>query len=126
MKFAKSLPFLFLLPIYGCQPGDGCASYKPYIESKSFAIVILKQNAFGREYNVEGYEPNSKKKVVFKDTGGLYIIIRASSTIGDTLVKPKYLPYFLLKKKQFNIKFEIKCDGDVSLPSPPDTIPKTG
>lgn len=87
-------------------------------------MVILKQNEFGRVYEAEGYEPSSKKKGSYTDTGGLYIWIRERAAIGDTLVKPKGLPYFLLKKKQFNIKFEIKCDGSVSLPSPPDTISK--
>jgi len=63
--------------------------------------------------------------VVFEDTGGLYITIRKYVNVGDTLVKFKSKPYFLLKKKQFNIKFEIKCSGDISLPSPADTIPKS-
>jgi hypothetical protein len=111
--------------VSGCQSGDGCAAYKHYIESVACSLVILKQNHFGREYSVEGYNPTNKRKVVFEDTGGLYITIRESVTIGDTLVKLKSKPYFLLKKKQFNIKFEIKCDGDISLLSPADTIPKS-
>jgi hypothetical protein len=111
--------------VSGCQSGEGCAAYKLYIEGLDYSLVVLKQNDFGREYSVEGYDPTNKRKVVFKDAGGLYIAIRKSVNVGDTLIKLKSKPYFLLKKKQFNIKFEIKCDGDISLHSPADTIPKS-
>jgi hypothetical protein len=126
MKHLKDFALVFLLGASGCQADDGdCSSYKSYIESKSCAIVILKQNNLGKVYAVEGYNPSNKTKASFEDEGGLYVRIRQAAVLGDTLVKPLGKPYFLVKKRAFNIKFEIKCDSTSALPSPADTIPKS-
>jgi hypothetical protein len=126
VKYLRAYLLVFLVVTSSCQADEGgCSSYKSYIESKSCSIVILKQNNLGKVYAVEGYNPSSKMKAIFEDEGGLYVRIRQAAAAGDTLVKPLGKPYFLVKKRAFNIKFEIKCDSDRALPSPADTIPKS-
>ncbi len=82
-------------------------------------IVVLNTGISGNVFEIRGYEPSTNRPVSYHDIHGLYVLIRDSTEIGDTLVKKLTETSFLLKKKRYNLIFELNCDGPNYLPTKP-------
>ncbi len=107
-----------------CQEVGPCEKAKEFFLGKETNLVIQDKGIVGNVLDIKGYEPETKRNIRYQDTHGLYVFIRDSTELGDTLLKHKNETWFLLKKKKYNIKFGMSCNGNEYLQTMPERLEK--
>ncbi|MGI4736298.1 MAG: hypothetical protein ACRYG7_14065 [Janthinobacterium lividum] len=117
--------FVLVLPaLNSCFLMPKCEEYKASFLGKETDLVIQVNKSVGRELDFRGYGPITKKPITYNDTGGFYIYMIEATELGDTLVKKSNQTWFILKKKNINLKFDVQCDGEEYLKHKIDTLRK--
>lgn len=90
-----------------CQRVPPCEEGKRYFLGKETNMVLTDKGMNGNLFDVRGYDPVTGRAVRYHNTHGLYIFIRDSAQVGDTLVKKRSETRFVLKKARVNLVFEL-------------------
>ncbi|QKG56161.1 hypothetical protein GKZ68_05585 [Hymenobacter sp. BRD128] len=72
-------------------------------------IVVESNRSTPRNMEIYGYNPENNSKEKYVADGNVYIELISALEVGDTLIKNNDEPFFILKKKQFAIKFGMNC-----------------
>lgn len=113
---------LFLLMLSSCT--FTCSEVKnEFYMGRVGNIVIERNRSTPRNLDVYGYNPLTNQKENYVAGGGVYIELINALALGDTLIKNNDEPFFTLRKKQFVIKFSMKCGrGDEFAGTVVDTL----
>ncbi|WBA44256.1 hypothetical protein [Hymenobacter canadensis] len=125
MKIFITLFLANLSLLTGCNKLTPCDVYKKRFLNKQAYLVISDRGNNGNDLHLKGYNPITSQRAEYKGMDGLYIYLRNSIDVGDTLEKRINEPNFIVRKKRYNISIEYSCNGKSYDFIVPDTLRKT-
>jgi len=114
--------FVISCTLPGCVHDFSCDAVTKALSQKHASFVIKNTGPSGRIVDFSGVDINTGKKVYYEAEGGMYLEMKQIVQIGDTLIKRRGQTGFLLRKKDFIIKFEFDCFENQSYGFAIDTL----
>jgi hypothetical protein len=101
--------FIISCTLFGCVHEFSCDAVTKALSQKHASIVITDTGPVGRIINFSGIDINTGNKSYYIDESGMYLPMKQIVQIGDTLLKRKGQTDFLLRKRDFIVKFKFGC-----------------
>jgi hypothetical protein len=101
--------FIISCILPGCAHEFSCDAVTKALSKKHASIVITDIGPTGRIVNFSGIDINTGRKFYYEAEGGMYLPVKEIAQIGDTLIKREGQTDFLLRKKDFIVKFRFVC-----------------
>ncbi|UYZ62407.1 hypothetical protein [Hymenobacter weizhouensis] len=118
----------FLLIISGmvssCERDASCTDFINDYSGVETNIIVVDKGPDSRAIELKGLDPNSHKSLVFRGMAGFYILIRNNISLGDTLIKIKHSPLYIIKKNKYDVKVNLFCHDSINSGIAVDTVNK--